>query len=71
MSSVLQKRPLSDHRILRKSMVRADEALQVAYEVDLDHLTKLSISDLSKWKREAKAASAKGADALDLLYNFK
>ena len=35
MTSLLQKKNRSEHRVSRKSLVRADEAMQVKYDVDL------------------------------------
>jgi hypothetical protein len=65
MTSLLRERSPSDHRRMAKSAVRADEALQINYEVDLDHLTKLTARDMENWR---DAVVAKGTDALDVLY---
>lgn len=76
MTGLLQRRSLPEHRRMAKSLVvRADEALdeelQVTYEVELGHLTKLGERGIASWKSAAQAANAKGADALDILYNLK
>ena len=71
MTSLIQKRSLAGHRQLAKSIVRADEALQVKYEVELDHLTKLTQTDVMRWKTAASSVTAKGTDALDILYSMQ
>ena len=68
MTSLLQKRSPSDHRELAKSIARVDEALRIRYEVELNHLTKLSPADINKWQKNSPGS--KGGNALDILYNF-
>jgi hypothetical protein len=68
MTSLIQKRTLSDQRGLVKSMVRADEALQIKYDMDLSHLTNLTVKDMSDWRGGAQGR--KGFDALDFLYTL-
>lgn len=76
MTGLLQRRSPSEHRRMAKSLVvRADEALdealQVTYEVELGHLTKLGERGITSWTNAARASSVKGADALDLLYKLQ
>ena len=68
MTSLIQMRDPSEHRVLRKSLVRADEAMQVKYDVDLGHLTTLSRRELEVWVNRAKGV--KGVAALDVLYEM-
>lgn len=66
MTSLIQKRTPSEHRVLRKSVYTMDEAIQVQYDIDLGHLTRLSGRGLKQWMDRAKGTV--GAEALDVLY---
>jgi hypothetical protein len=68
MTTVLQRRSLSDHRQMRKGIVRMDEALRMQYAIELHHLTTLDQQDMEKWRN---AGRVKGIAALDMLYALK
>lgn len=72
MTSIIQKRAPNDHRrVLAKSQISNEslsESLRIKYDVDLMHLTPLSISDLEKWNSNNNKT---GATALDSLYTLK
>jgi hypothetical protein len=71
MTSLIQKRSPSEHRktTLRKSLVLEAmlDSVPVRYDIDLRHLTTLSMADLTKWG----SGTDKGSAALDRLYNLK
>lgn len=69
MTGLVQKKPVDEHRKLRKSATAMNEDLRVIYPVELSHLAELGINDLARWKRER--GNATGADALDQLYALK
>jgi hypothetical protein len=68
MTSLIQRRDPSEHTALRKSLVRADEAMRVKYDVDLGHLTALSRRELATWTDRAQGVE--GVAALDVLYKM-
>jgi hypothetical protein len=67
MTSLIQRRDRRAHR-MRKSTVAMDEALKVQYNVNLSHLTDISIAEMEKWIDGA--GSAKEGQALDVLYEI-
>lgn len=69
MTSLIQKRTPYDHRKGAFRTTAATEALQVNYQVDLSHLTELSMKDLEDWVRASPKST--GALALDALYRLK
>lgn len=72
MTSIIQRRTLADHRgIMVKSSTAVEnfrESLNIKYDVDLMHLTPITITDLKKWRSENNKT---GADALDTLYKLQ
>jgi hypothetical protein len=72
LSKYIRLKPLDKHRypqLEKKAMFSAlnEQALQVHYEPDLDHLFKVSESDLRNWKRNS--LSNDKYKSLDYLYN--
>lgn len=72
MTSLIQHRAPEEHR---KLMMKAalemlelrEAALNVKYDVDLNHLTPLSMGDLKTWEDQQR----RGYEALDALYQIK
>ena len=69
MTSLIKRRSREDHRrFFAKAMdARADEALRVRYDVNIDHLTRLTATDFDLICAQT-ARGATGEDALDRLY---
>lgn len=74
-SLVLRKKKPERHELLIKSAIfeAAQKKLDIVYNVDLDHLTSLSTSDLSDWYNQFRIESQIGQrpHALDILYRVK
>ena len=71
MTSLIQKRTKDDHRG-RHLLKAANESytfdsIDVAYDVDLSHLTPLNATDLNRWR---ESTNAKNVQALDKLYEL-
>lgn len=71
MTGLIRKRTKDEHRG-RRLLKAANESytfdsVDVAYDVDLSHLSPLSADDLSRW---SKLTNAKSAQALDKLYEL-
>ena len=70
MTSLVQKRSRSEHRgIMVKSEVRYDsiKPFTIKYDVDLMHLSPLTVNDLINWKENN---TKKGPESLDSLYKL-
>ena len=71
MTSLVRKRSPLEHRKkireARDSMESIEKSLRIEYDVDLSHLTQLSIQDLVRWSDEN---IVKGSSALDSLYKL-
>jgi hypothetical protein len=69
MTSLIQKRGLTDHRRLAKRLTAAaDEALRVKYGVDLEHLTSIGKDELIFWREQGRGLE--NFAALDILYEI-
>lgn len=74
MTSLVQKRSPKAHRermltkaALANESYTFDHALQVEYDVDLTHLTPLTVETLEKWHN---SSAKQGAETLDTLYSL-
>lgn len=71
MTSLIQKRLPSEHRsktILKSLVLEAMlDSVPVRYDIDLRHLTTLSMADLNQWG----SCADKGSASLDRLYKLK
>lgn len=71
MTSLVQRRSLSEHRGLVVKSARAldslSETFQIKYDVDLSHLIPLTGAQFAKWQK----CNKKGTGALDALYNLE
>ena len=69
MTSLIQKTTPDEHRRRKFRSTAALESLQVSYQVDLSHLTVLSMTDLKRW--DAAVPELIGAQTFDVLYRIK
>jgi hypothetical protein len=71
MTSLVQKRPPSEHRGRFVKAGRAQDSLtesfQIKYDVDTKHLAPLTSTMFASWQ----GCKKKGVDALDALYNLE
>lgn len=70
MTRLIQKRTPGQHRrtALAKALEILEESLQVEYQINLGHLTKLTVDHLNDWMK--KCPSGVGYEALDVLYQI-
>jgi hypothetical protein len=66
MTTLIEKRSRQQHR-LTKSMIIADEALRIKYNIDLRHLEAIGADEFTSWQNRAR--DLEGFDALDVLYH--
>lgn len=75
MTRLIRKKPLREYRLeIIKSFERGGaitESLKVKYDLFLGHLTDISGSDLTEWKREWNKSSLHTKYPLDKLYELK
>lgn len=76
MTRLIRRKTPQQHRSIiradsvQKTVMAMDESFKVNYDVQLDHLTDLSFTQLKVWARNCRARNLTGPNSLDELYTL-